>query len=131
MLQQREALAIMSFLLGYQALTGAYFGQGSGPILLDNVNCNGCPKSLSLFSCSTGSPIGQHDCRHSEDVGVRCQGTTFQLKQAFFQILLCSKVNPGRFTEHVEVDGQIYTSRTNLVLGRTLCHLSLTSITEL
>ena len=67
-----EALKIMSFLLGVQAFTGAYFGQGSGPILLDNVNCRSREKSL--LSCSTGSPIGQHSCQHNEDAGVRCPG---------------------------------------------------------
>ena len=65
----------MSFLLGAQSLKGAYFGQGSGPILLDDVYCDGDEKSL-LF-CKTKNPIGQHDCQHNEDAGVRCQGTTF------------------------------------------------------
>ena len=68
----REFLTFMSLLLGYQPLTGAYFGQGSGPILLDNVNCYGSEKTL--LSCRTGNPIGEHNCQHSQDAGVRCQG---------------------------------------------------------
>ena len=42
---------------------------GSGPILLDDVVCEGW--ELSLDQCQH-SPIGQHNCGHSEDVGVRC-----------------------------------------------------------
>ena len=62
----------MSLVLGVQALTGAYFGQGSGPVWLDDVSCDGSEKTL--ISCLTGGPIGQHNCNHYEDAGVRCQG---------------------------------------------------------
>ena len=56
-------------------LGGAYFGMGTGDILLDNVRCRGT--ELSLLECNT-NPIGQSDgCDHSEDAGVRCQGTKF------------------------------------------------------
>ena len=55
------------------ALGGAYFGMGTGDILLDNVRCRGTESSL--LECNT-NPIGQSDgCDHSEDAGVRCQGT--------------------------------------------------------
>jgi len=53
-------------------LRGAYFGSGSGDILLDNVVCRGTESSL--LECNT-NPIGQHNCDHSEDAGVRCEGT--------------------------------------------------------
>ena len=54
-------------------LGGAYFGMGTGDILLDNVRCRGT--ELTLLECNT-NPIGQSDgCDHSEDAGVRCQGT--------------------------------------------------------
>ena len=51
------------------ALSSATFGQGSGPIILDNVQCTG--REARLFDCPA-NPIGRHDCVHSEDASVRC-----------------------------------------------------------
>ena len=53
------------------ALGRAYFGSGSGEIYLDSVVCNG--SEGALLQC-TASPIGVHNCDHSEDAGVRCGG---------------------------------------------------------
>ena len=52
------------------ARTRAFFGQGTGAIYLDNVQCTGT--ELTLLSCSA-NPIGNHNCAHSEDAGVECQ----------------------------------------------------------
>ena len=57
--------------LGAEALSYAAFGQGSGSILLDNVQCTG--SELYLTSCPNNG-LYVHDCSHSEDAGVRCQG---------------------------------------------------------
>ena len=54
-------------------LHGAFFGSGSGPIFLDNVVCRGTESSL--LECRI-NPIRQHNCDHSEDAGVRCNGIT-------------------------------------------------------
>ena len=66
------------------ALSGAYFGSGRGDIVLDNVVCRGTESSL--LECST-NPIGQHNCDHSEDAGVRCEGINFTFKSNFTVIL--------------------------------------------
>ena len=59
---------------GYRAAVaarwGAYFGQGSGSILLDELRCTGTENSL--LSCQRNS-LYSHDCRHSEDAGVSCE----------------------------------------------------------
>ena len=48
-----------------------FFGSGLDQIWLDNSICNG--DESSLLDCNT-NPIGQHNCNHTEDAGVRCNG---------------------------------------------------------
>eukprot|EP00057_Strongylocentrotus_purpuratus_P030235 XP_781085.3 PREDICTED: scavenger receptor cysteine-rich type 1 protein M130 [Strongylocentrotus purpuratus] len=45
------------------------YGEGTGMIWLDEVNCNGIESTLD--SCAH-DPYGYHDCSHSEDVGISC-----------------------------------------------------------
>ena len=62
--------------LGYpsasQAWRGAHFGQGSGPILIQNVACNG--DELTIDQCEH---VGWYtdSCRHEDDAGVVCDLT--------------------------------------------------------
>ncbi|XP_067092741.1 neurotrypsin isoform X1 [Osmerus mordax] len=52
-----------------KARSMAYFGEGRGPIHLDNVRCSGA--EMSLGECPAEGQDA-HDCRHSEDAGVIC-----------------------------------------------------------
>ncbi|XP_066880529.1 deleted in malignant brain tumors 1 protein [Kogia breviceps] len=47
----------------------AWYGQGSGPIVLDDVRCSG--HETDLWSCPH-NPWNTHNCRHSEDASVVC-----------------------------------------------------------
>ena len=47
----------------------AHFGQGTGPIWLDDVACTGT--EARLIECGA-RPIGVHNCNHNEDAGTRC-----------------------------------------------------------
>ena len=52
---------------GAEALTFSFFGVGSGPINMDNVQCTG--EEDQLINCTY---LSTHNCVHLEDAGVRC-----------------------------------------------------------
>ncbi|NXY76524.1 DMBT1 protein, partial [Glareola pratincola] len=49
----------------------AYFGEGQGPIWLDDVRCTGTEAALSECRAKTW---GIHGCEHGEDASVVCSG---------------------------------------------------------
>ncbi|XP_059756730.1 LOW QUALITY PROTEIN: deleted in malignant brain tumors 1 protein [Balaenoptera ricei] len=53
----------------------ARYGQGSGPIVLDDVGCSG--HESYLWSCPH-NPWNTHNCGHSEDASVVCSGCSLQ-----------------------------------------------------
>ena len=57
---------------GAIAFTNAHFGAGVGPIYLNDVDCSGSENNLT--DCSSSSIVYCYR-GHSEDAGVRCQGT--------------------------------------------------------
>ena len=56
-----------------EALLNAHFGQGTGRIVLDDVQCSGSENQL--LACRS-APIlfVSSNCDHSDDAGVRCEG---------------------------------------------------------
>ena len=54
---------------GALALRNAPFGQGAGPIFLDDLFCTS--RERKLVNCIHRG-IGVHNCVHREDAGLRC-----------------------------------------------------------
>ena len=68
----KDALVVcrqLGFRYALNAYQGAYYGEGTGPIVLDDVFCRG--SESSLFSCRHRG-VEIHNCRHHEDASVRC-----------------------------------------------------------
>ena len=55
--------------IGAVGFRSALYGPGDLPVLLDDVVCTGNEKGL--LNCSS-SPLGSHDCDHTEDASVVC-----------------------------------------------------------
>ena len=68
------AISSYSVSIGAMAFSNAYFGVGTGTILLDDVGCTG--SETNLTDCTRSSTVS---CirGHTEDAGVRCQGKWF------------------------------------------------------
>ena len=49
----------------------AHYGQGNGPIWLNNMNCHGYESDL--FTCGYDG-IGNHNCQHFKDASAECLG---------------------------------------------------------
>ena len=58
------------------AYPGGRFGQGTGPIFVDNSGCSG--NEPRLLSCVYDTHTA--DCTHAEDAGLRCSGRRKSIK---------------------------------------------------
>ena len=61
-------MIVLYTILGAVARTRAYFGQGTAPILLDDVACSGTESRLINYRYDSSTS----DCNHSEDAGATC-----------------------------------------------------------
>ena len=72
----RDAIVVCKQ-LGYetyeQRFIEAYFGEGDGPIWLDNMRC--AASYVHITQCSNRLQWGDHNCDHDEDAGVCCKRT--------------------------------------------------------
>ncbi|NXE57193.1 DMBT1 protein, partial [Casuarius casuarius] len=76
----------------------SHFGQGSGPIWLDDVNCFGTEDALSQCKAL---PWGQNNCNHGEDAGVVCSGNSQPCNMGTADLRLVN--GPNRCSGRVEV----------------------------
>uniref|UniRef100_A0A8C4SAY1 Neurotrypsin n=1 Tax=Erpetoichthys calabaricus TaxID=27687 RepID=A0A8C4SAY1_ERPCA len=78
--------------LGFEGLSKArsmaYFGEGQGPIHLDNVKCSGHEQTLR--QCEAQEQ-GKHNCRHSEDAGVICEYSEETVLRSTEEPLVCGQ----------------------------------------
>ncbi|XP_015749075.1 PREDICTED: deleted in malignant brain tumors 1 protein-like [Acropora digitifera] len=65
--------------LASNAYTGALYGQGTGPIWMDDVACSG--SESHIYDCRQRG-WGSHDCTHSKDASVRCRYGSSDLRLA-------------------------------------------------
>lgn len=79
---------------------GQPFGQGTGPIHMEGVECQG--NESSILQCNH-SGLGTHDCDHSRDVSVNC--TSYRsmyyimnyIYKVYVQIVRMLKLIPAEF----------------------------------
>jgi hypothetical protein len=108
--------------VGSLPLSGAFFGSGSGPIHLDDVVCDGTESSL--LECAR-SNIGQHDCDHSEDAGVRCEAACIE---GSIRLLVGEEnqfyLNPDDYEEFYFNNDELIRGRVEVCIGErygTIC----------
>ena len=80
----------------------ARYGQGTGPIWLDNVQCLG--NESDVFLCAHNG-ISYHNCKHDEDASAECSGTYAQYHK--FLTSLATMVYM-----HADVDMATYTMKS-------------------
>ena len=76
-----------NIIIGATAFSRAFFGQGTGQILLDNLGCIGT--ETRLVDCPHNG-IGIENCVHAEDAGLRCIGKYNYDNNNYIILVQCS-----------------------------------------
>ncbi len=61
---------LLHLTVGATVLPNSAFGEGSGPVVLDNLMCNGLENRL--FDCSHAG-LERTSCSHNQDAGIACR----------------------------------------------------------
>ena len=68
----------LTFMLPTGAMQITTTSYGSGPIFLDELECTS--SDIDLLSCrTTFTSVGLTNCKHNQDVSVRCLGKVYSL----------------------------------------------------
>ena len=89
-------LSMVCLCSGGRAYSNAHFRAGSGPIFLDDVQCTS--SSSKLLECPS-RPILSHNCLHSDDAGVGCEGgndTEWIKEEIYYSPLCCIQLHVQR-----------------------------------
>ncbi|XP_019852588.1 PREDICTED: neurotrypsin-like [Amphimedon queenslandica] len=73
--------------------SNAYYGQGNGSIVLDDVRCDGT-EALLILQCSHSNLL-THNCGHHDDVGVVCP-STHNCTHGSIRLVEGSSISSGR-----------------------------------
>ncbi|XP_030844524.1 neurotrypsin-like isoform X2 [Strongylocentrotus purpuratus] len=80
------------------------FGQGSGNIFLDDVSCKGYEDRITDCEALLNT-VGETNCGHDEDAGVKCQGCTVDSdceQDGICNVDMYCACQPGYFGENCE-----------------------------
>ena len=92
LIMNTDQLCMTLSMAGAEGLRFAFFGQGIGDIVLDNVRCN--LREEALLECGHRGLFRAHeDCNHSKDAGVRCHSDQ-RLQNVSTKLLNMSTINP-------------------------------------
>lgn len=72
--------------VGSVAYSSSRFGPGSGPIFMTTLQCTG--QEQSIINCSYTPPQVSSSCSHSRDVGLSCEGMTWNYRA--LSLLMCN-----------------------------------------